>query len=158
MTLRDEAGIMETLIDPAFQAKPEEMQLNEKPAQNMVILDDVDQKSATEKPDVAQDAQDDYDYARNIHLNVIKQTEQALGACLEMAQIYPNPRTFEVTGKLLTILSDSADKLMRVQKEYRDISEEKSSGTKQNADTINNNNIVFHGTQEELMEKINADI
>jgi len=154
MTTKTDAEALETLIDPNFFAATTE-EVFEKPCQEMEILDDVEQKSLVELPNAKQDSYDDYAYARQVHINVIKQTEQAVGATLEMTQAAPNPRGFEVAGQLLKLMSDSADKLMKLQKEFKEVSaESRPSGTSQEADTINNTNIVFNGTPEELMDML----
>lgn len=148
MALKDEAKQIESILDPNFLAEAEWS--GEKPCQDMTILDDVEQKSLVESPDAKQDSYDDYEYARSVHISVIKQTEQAVGATLQMVQAAPNPRGFEVAGQLLKLMSDSADKLMKLQKEFKEIQTEKVSSTGQSAETINNTNIVFNGTTEEL--------
>lgn len=155
MALKDEAKEIESLLDPNFVADVE--WVGEKPCQDMTILEDVEQKGMVETPDSKQDSYDDYEYARQVHISVIKQTEQAVGATLEMVQAAPNPRGFEVAGQLLKLMSDSADKLMKLQKEFKEIQMEKSSGSTQEADTINNTNIVFNGTTEEFMDMLDEE-
>lgn len=158
MTVKDEAQELEALIDynsiPAFDTEP----LIEKPMlTDLTIIDPVARKEVVETPDSSQDRKDDYEYARQVYISTIEQGQEVLTGLLEMTAAAPNPKAFEVAGQLMKINSDNADKLMKLAKEYKDLEGAPKAGTEQTADTINNNNIIFKGSPEELLKMLDEE-
>jgi hypothetical protein len=158
--LKDEIEVLESMVDKDTIIDFEddgENSLMEKPCKDMVILDASEKQSQTEAPDTAQDMIDDYHYARETYTKMIQQGQEVLTGVLEMAQAAPNPRAFEVAGQHMKIIADNTDKLMKIAKEYKELTTEKQSGTEQNAENITNNNIVFNGSADQLLRMLEEE-
>lgn len=159
MARKDNIELLEGMIDDdtLFHADDDELNdLIEKPCADMTIMSPAERKKELSVPDNKQDMIDDYHYVRDVYVGTIEQGQEVLTGILEMAQQAPNPRAFEVAGQHMKIISDNADKLMKLQKEYKELNAESKGSMEQTADTIHNTNVVFNGNAEQLMDMLNG--
>ena len=97
------------------------------------------------------DIYQDYQYSRGTLNSLISKGQEAIDNILELAQETDSPRAYEVVGQLIKTVTDSAEKLMDVQKKLRDLEEEKST-------TNVTNNALFVGTTSEVLNMIKAEL
>ena len=110
---------------------------------------DVTPVKKKEKPDrlTKSDVDKDYEYTRGQLYSIIEKGQETLDGVLELAQETNSPRAYEVAGQLIKNVSDATDKLLKLQKELKDLNaEDKKSTTK-----ITNNALVV-GTTAELQK------
>jgi hypothetical protein len=93
----------------------------------------------------------DYQYSRGTLNSLISKGQEAIDNILELAQETDSPRAYEVVGQLIKTVTDSAEKLMDVQKKLKDLEEEKST-------TNVTNNALFVGTTSEVLNMIKAEL
>ena len=74
------------------------------------------------------DVKKDYEYTRGNLYSIIEKGQEALNGILELAQESEMPRAYEVAGQLIKNVADATDKLMKLQKELKDVNEESSKG------------------------------
>jgi len=99
------------------------------------------------------DLRNDYEYARTNIYDTISQGSDALFELTNLAKNSQSPRAYEVLAKLMDTITNSNEKLVNIHQQVKDIEKvEKGSQNSQSAGTINN--IVFHGTTEELFDAI----
>lgn len=93
------------------------------------------------------DIQKDYEYSRAQLYSLIEKGQETLNGIMELAAETASPRAYEVAGQILKSVSDTADKLIDLQKKMKGIEDE-------NAKTTNNvtNNAVFVGSTSELQK------
>jgi hypothetical protein len=102
-------------------------------------------KNITDKTDIDRD----YEYSRGQLYSIIEKGQETLDGVMELAQETNSPRAYEVAGQLIKNVSDATDKLLKLQKELKELnSEEKSSTT-----NITNNALIV-GTTAELQKLI----
>jgi hypothetical protein len=97
------------------------------------------------------DIYQDYQYSRGTLNSLISKGQEAIDNILELAQETDSPRAYEVVGQLIKTVTDSAEKLMDVQKKLKDLEEEKST-------TNVTNNALFVGTTSEVLNMIKAEL
>jgi hypothetical protein len=68
---------------------------------------------------------------------------------MELAQETNSPRAYEVAGQLIKNVSDATDKLLKLQKELKELNAEEKSST-----TNITNNALIVGTTAELQKLI----
>ena len=90
------------------------------------------------------DVKKDYEYTRGNLYSIIEKGQEALNGILELAQESEMPRAYEVAGQLIKNVADATDKLMKLQKELKDVNEESSKGP------TNVTNALFVGSTAEL--------
>jgi hypothetical protein len=88
----------------------------------------------------------DYNYVRGNMYSIIEKGQEALNSLLELAQETDSPRAYEVVGQLIKNVSDSADKLIELQKKLKDIEDDGSS--KKGPTSVTN--ALFVGSTAEL--------
>jgi hypothetical protein len=93
------------------------------------------------------DVQKDYQYARANLYSLIDKGQEAVNGALELASECDSPRAYEVTGQLIKNIGDVVDKLMELQKDVKNVSEDKSS---KSPNSITNNSVFFGSTSELL--------
>ena len=100
-------------------------------------------------PDVTDDADKDYKYARAQLYSLIEKGQETLNGVMELAGESASPRAYEVAGQIIKSVADTTDKLMELQKKVKDIDED-------NHKTTNNvtNNAVFVGSTSELSKML----
>lgn len=113
------------------------------------ILETSNDVVAVEKaPAVPREIQDDINYSRANHYNLIEKGNEALEGILQVASESQNPRAYEVAANMLKNLSDMTDKLIQLQKQKQEL-----EGTKPEQQ-INVDKAVFVGSTTDLLKKI----
>ena len=76
-----------------------------------------------QKPDrlTKSDVDKDYEYTRGQLYSIIEKGQETLDGVLELAQETNSPRAYEVAGQLIKNVSDATDKLLKLQKELKDL-------------------------------------
>jgi len=97
------------------------------------------------KPDLKQDLTDAYQQSKENLQGIIDQGQDAMEEILNIAKAGQHPRAFEVYGTLLKNMVDANKELLNIQKQMRDMDEEK----KKNAGT-NIDKAIFVGSTAEL--------
>jgi len=92
---------------------------------------------------------DDAEYARVNVFDVIEQGAKAIEMASELARESQHPRAFEVLGQLLKVQTENIDKLLKIQKDRKQLQD--NSSAVQQSPSINNSNVVFVGTTDELV-------
>ena len=90
------------------------------------------------------DVKKDYEYTRGNLYSIIEKGQEALNGILELAQESEMPRAYEVAGQLIKNVADATDKLMKLQKELKDVNEESTKGP------TNVTNALFVGSTADL--------
>jgi hypothetical protein len=97
------------------------------------------------QPDLKQDLTDAYQQSKENLQGIIDQGQEAMEEILNIAKAGQHPRAFEVYGTLLKNMVDANKELLNIQKQMRDMDEEK----KKNAGT-NIDKAIFVGSTAEL--------
>lgn len=107
-------------------------------------------------PELEQDTQDieaDYEKARRTLSNLIDKGDDALDHMIEIAKATEHPRGFEVVSTLMKTVADTANDLMKLQKQMQEVKKPiQSQNTPQSIGQ--QNNIVFQGSTAELLKHI----
>jgi predicted nucleic acid-binding Zn-ribbon protein len=96
------------------------------------------------KPDIEEDLTDAYQQSKENLQAILDQGHEAMHEILEIAKAGQHPRAFEVYATLLKNMTEANDRLLKIQKEMRDMDNKKE---------VNNTNIdkaIFVGTTAEL--------
>jgi len=101
-------------------------------------------KSPTDDLDLKTDLVDAYEQSKSNLQDIIDQGKYAMEEILQIAKAGQHPRAFEVYGTLLKNMVEANDRLLKMQKEMREM-----DGKKNNADT-KINNALFVGSTAEL--------
>lgn len=96
-------------------------------------------------PDLKQDLTDAYQQSKENLQGIIDQGKEAMEEILEIAKAGQHPRAFEVYGTLLKNMVDANKELLNIQKQMREMDEEKK---KQNGTNIDK--AIFVGSTAEL--------
>lgn len=116
-------------------------------AENLPVV--VEQKKYD--PQVVADA----DFARDRMLNIIEKGGDALDLSLKILRETNHPRCAEVVGQLLKVQSDNIEKILKLQKDKKDLLKDESGN---GGDTsINIEQGVFVGSTADLLKKIKSD-
>ena len=97
------------------------------------------------------DIKKDYEYSRATLTSLVDKGQEAIDNILELARETDSPRAYEVVGQLIKTVTDSAERLMDVQKKLKDLEQEK---------TTNNvtNNALFVGTTNEVLTLLKNEL
>jgi hypothetical protein len=95
---------------------------------------------------LATDIKKDYNYVRGNMYSIVEKGQEALNSALELAQETDSPRAYEVVGQLIKNISDSAEKIIELQKKLKDIEDDSSS----KKGPTNVTNALFVGSTAEL--------
>ena len=104
-------------------------------------------------PDITDDAEKDYKYARAQLYSLIEKGQETLNGVMELAGESASPRAYEVAGQVLKSTADITDKLADLQKKMKDLEEDKPKGP----NTVTNN-ALFVGSTSELSKMIKEGI
>ena len=104
-------------------------------------------------PDVTDDAEKDYKYARAQLYSLIEKGQETLNGVMELAGESASPRAYEVAGQVLKSTADITDKLADLQKKMKDLEEDKPKGP----NTVTNN-ALFVGSTTELSKMLKEGI
>ncbi len=96
-------------------------------------------------PDMKQDLTDAYQQSKENLQGIIDQGKEAMEDILEIAKAGQHPRAFEVYGTLLKNMVDANKELLNIQKQMRDMDEEKKKSSGTNIDKA-----IFVGSTNEL--------
>ena len=104
-----------------------------------------------QKPDrlTKSDVDKDYEYTRGQLYSIIEKGQETLDGVLELAQETNSPRAYEVAGQLIKNVSGATDKLLKLQKELKDLNAEDKKGPSH----VTNNALIV-GTTAELQKLI----
>ena len=94
--------------------------------------------------------EDDYEYARGNLRNIIDNGGNVLQNLINIAQVSEHPRAFEVVSQLMKTMIDANKDLISLQKQVKDIKEDKS---KQPA-RQNVTNAMFVGNTKDLQKML----
>lgn len=97
---------------------------------------------------IPNNTQQDFDYARLTHYELIEKGNEALHGIMQVAKESQHPRAYEVAATMIKNLSDMTDKLMLLQKQRKDL-EGNQQPTQVNVDKA-----VFVGSTADLLKKI----
>ena len=104
-------------------------------------------------PDISDDAEKDYKYARAQLYSLIEKGQETLNGVMELAGESASPRAYEVAGQVLKSTADITDKLADLQKKMKDLDEDKPKGP----NTVTNN-ALFVGSTSELSKMLKEGI
>lgn len=116
-----------------------------------VVLAEIEEKESTEITNKKSDIHSDYEFSRGTLTSLITKGQEAIDNILELAQETDSPRAYEVVGQLIKTVTDSAEKLMDVQKKLKDLEQEKNP-------TSVTNNALFVGTTSEVLNMIKQEL
>jgi len=102
-------------------------------------------------PDIDSDLTDAYQQSKENLQGIIDQGQEAMYEILEIAKAGQHPRAFEVYATLLKNMTEANDRLLRIQKEMRDI-----SGVKKESTTTNIDKAIFVGSTSELSKLLKS--
>lgn len=97
------------------------------------------------EPDLKQDLTDAYQQSKENLQGIIDQGKEAMEEILEIAKAGQHPRAFEVYGTILKNMVDANKELLNIQKQIRDMDDEKKKQTGTNIDKA-----IFVGSTAEL--------
>jgi hypothetical protein len=97
------------------------------------------------EPDLKQDLTDAYQQSKENLQGIIDQGQEAMEEILQIAKAGQHPRAFEVYGTLLKNMVDANKELLNIQKQMRDMDEEKKKQSGTNIDKA-----IFVGSTAEL--------
>jgi hypothetical protein len=97
------------------------------------------------QPDLKQDLTDAYQQSKENLQGIIDQGQEAMEEILNIAKAGQHPRAFEVYGTLLKNMVDANKELLNIQKQMREMDEEKKKQSGTNIDKA-----IFIGSTAEL--------
>ena len=100
---------------------------------------------------IKSDTRKDYEYTRGNLYSLIEKGQEAVNGILELAQETEQARAYEVAGQLIKNVADATDKLMKLQKELKDVNEESSKGP------TNVTNALFVGSTADLAKLLKSE-
>ena len=96
-------------------------------------------------PDRDQNIESDYRYARENLYDLVERGQDAIDGILELSKETEHPRAYEVAGQLIKTVSETAEKLIDIQKKLKDLEKEDSSVRTQH-------NHLYVGSTSELQK------
>ena len=92
------------------------------------INSDIKQETKLVKvPTREKNIETDYKYARENLYDLVERGQDAIDGILELSKETEHPRAYEVAGKLIKTVSETAEKLIDIQKKLKDLEKEDSS-------------------------------
>jgi Terminase DNA packaging enzyme len=101
--------------------------------------------------------EDDADYARKSIFDIIAQGAAAIELTSNILIESQHPRCAEVLAQLLKTQSDNIDKLLKIQKEKKDLLKPDEDGNTPATGNVNIDKAVFVGTSDELIRMIRKE-
>jgi len=107
----------------------------------------------TKKPDyiAKKDIKDDYEFSRDTYKELIAVGTQSMDSLAELARESEHPRAFEVLSNHLKSISDITEKLMKLQKSKKELTDDDVKKE------ITNNNVFVGSTTELQRLLLNKD-
>ena len=98
------------------------------------ISQDIKKKSTevVKVPERTEHAETDYRYARENLYNLVDRGQDAIDGILDLSKETESPRAYEVAGQLIKTVSDTAEKLIDIQKKLKDLEKENDVKTQHN--------------------------
>jgi hypothetical protein len=112
--------------------------------------DKINHKNDSKIENLTTDIRKDYNYVRGNMYSIVEKGQEALNSALELAQETDSPRAYEVVGQLIKNISDSAEKIIELQKKLKDIEDDSSS----KKGPTNVTNALFVGSTTELSKML----
>ena len=110
------------------------------------ISQDIKQKTEVVKiPERAENIETDYRYAHENLYNLVERGQDAIDGILDLSRETESPRAYEVAGQLIKTVSDTAEKLIDIQKKLKDLEKENESVKTQH-------NHLYVGSTSELQK------
>jgi Terminase DNA packaging enzyme len=109
-----------------------------------IISQSLDLTPLTVENKVSSSTDDDFEYARENLLGIIRKGQDALDGILDVASMSQHPRSFEVVATLINSLAAANKDLLELQKRKQELTGESS------AKTVHNN--LFIGSTAELQK------
>ena len=110
------------------------------------INSDIKQETRLVKlPDRDKNIESDYRYARETLYNLVERGQDAIDGILELSKETEHPRAYEVAGQLIKTVSETAEKLIDIQKKLKALEKEDSSVRTQH-------NHLYVGSTSELQK------
>lgn len=100
--------------------------------------------------------EDDAEYARQEAYDLVQKGAEAIDQIMEVARESQHPRAYEVLAQMLKTQSDNLDKLLKIQKDKKQLLQQDPSNGAGPA-SINVANAVFVGTSSELIRMIRKE-
>lgn len=102
------------------------MDVNEKLNQLLEVDTEIKQesKAIVKRPKRSESIENDYKYARENLYNLVERGQDAIDGILELSKETEHPRAYEVAGQLIKTVSDTAEKLLDIQKKLKDLEKE----------------------------------
>ena len=92
------------------------------------INSDIKQETKLVKvPARTENIETDYKYARENLYDLVERGQDAIDGILELSKETEHPRAYEVAGQLIKTVSETAEKLIDIQKKLKDLEKEDSS-------------------------------
>jgi len=112
------------------------MDVDEKLNQLLEVDTEIKQetKAVVKQPQRSKSIENDYKYARENLYNLVERGQDAIDGILELSKETEHPRAYEVAGQLIKTVSDTAEKLLDIQKKLKDLEkeDEQKIGTQHN--------------------------
>lgn len=102
-------------------------------------------KNNSEELDLKQDLTDAYEQSKSNLQDIIDQGKDAMDEILQIAKAGQHPRAFEVYGTLLKNMVEANDRLLKMQKEMREM-----DGKKKDSGDTKIDKAIFVGSTTEL--------
>ena len=110
------------------------------------INSDIKQETKLVKvPARTENIETDYKYARENLYDLVERGQDAIDGILELSKETEHPRAYEVAGQLIKTVSETAEKLIDIQKKIKDLEKEDSSVKTQH-------NHLYVGSTSELQK------
>ena len=121
-------------------------EIDEKLDNLLDINSDIKQETKLVKvPTREKNIETDYKYARENLYDLVERGQDAIDGILELSKETEHPRAYEVAGQLIKTVSETAEKLIDIQKKLKDLEKEDSSVTTQH-------NHLYVGSTSELQK------
>jgi hypothetical protein len=98
------------------------------------------------------DIRKDYEFSRATLVSLVDKGQEAIDNILDLAQETDSARAYEVAAQLIKTVTDSAEKLMDIQKKLKDLEKEDIKTTNVT------NNALFVGTTTEVLNMIKNEL
>ena len=134
-----------------IEYQPEELEISSNGYLSIIKEHEI---SAVLQPEENNHVEVDADFARDKVYDLIAQGEVALDLIEKISIESHHPRSLEVMGQLLKTQSDNIDKLLKIQKEKKELSKELPPQRNQ---AISIDKAVFVGNTSDLLKKIRQD-
>ena len=109
----------------------------------------------TSEVSLTNDAEDDYNLARETFRNMIEQGNSAMKEMMELAKQSESPRAYEVFATMMKTLSETTKDLYNLQKTTKELRQVDGKPVVTDP-SINVEKAVFVGTSTELLDRIKA--